>query len=561
MINIKEDKPQKIPGITSLFLKIKPFNKDVGEIIKENVDPYYYDKANKVYEVPLKNVNVLIDKLSDIEDIEIFGYKEPNTKPILYVNKDSFKYKLFDHQVDAINFGCNHDKWLLLDDMGLGKTLSAIYLAEELHRQGKIEHCMIICGIDSLRSNWKNEIEKFSDLSCMILGESLTRNGNIKYKSVTERAVQLKNKIDEFFIITTLTTIRSDDFVAAFNTSENNIGMIVVDEAHRCKDVGSLQGKNLIQLKAPYKVAMSGTIVVNNPLDLYAPFVFIGQAQDKSIEMFKKYYCQYNSNIGAYDGFRNLDTLKEQLDSCSLRRLKTDVLDLPEKLIIPQFLSMDDKQSKFYKDVVSGVKESVDLVSLSNKNLLGKIVRLRQATSCPQIMTSQEIRSIKVDRCVEMVNDLVGVKNEKLVIFTGFKDVVDQLSHLLKEYNPIVLTGDTKLSDFEKGKYDFQNNDDCKLLIATYQKLGTGVTLNKARYLIFIDTPWTSSDFNQACDRVHRIGSDRTVFIYNLICNGTIDNVVWELVNFKQALSDYIVDDKIENDKAMQRLAKYIQDL
>lgn len=566
MVIINESKPIKIPGITSLFISVDPYNEQIGNIIYENTDVYRWHKNLKQYEIPLKNSSVVIDKISEFDDVYINGLLEEN-KPIFnYVNKNSFKYELFQHQVDAINYGCNNDKWLLLDDCGLGKTATSIYLAEELYKQGKIEHCLIICGVDSLRSNWKKEIEKFSTLDCMILGNRETRNKTITYESISYRANQLLNEIKEFFIITTITTMRSDDIINAFNNSTNKIDMIVLDEAHRMKGAAgktkSKQSVNLLQLNAKYKLAMSGTLVVNNPVDLYAPLVWIGQINDETLTEFKKYYCIYNEKLDRYDGFKNLDTLKEQLSVCSLRRLKTEVLkDLPEKFIIPQFLDMDDKQSKFYQDVLNNERQSVDKVSLSKKNLLGKIVRLRQATSCPQFMTTQSITSIKIERCVEMINDLVGVKNEKVVVFTGFKEVVSQLSELLGSYKPIILTGDTNSYDFDKGYFDFQNNENEKLLIATYQKLGTGVNLNSARYLIFIDTPWTSSDFNQACDRVYRIGSNKTVFIYNLICNNTIDEKVWELVNYKQALSDFLIDDTIKDDSALMSLQKYILDL
>ena len=566
MVTISERKPKKIPGITSLFISIDHYDKNIGDAISSLSEVYRYDKKTKEYEVPIKNVSQLLDKISEFDDITLNSCIDEQHSYYNYVNKDSFKFKLFQHQVDAINYGCNKDKWLLLDDCGLGKTATAIYLAEELYRQGKLEHCLIICGVDSLRTNWKKEIEKFTNLSCMILGDRVTRKGTTTYEGVAYRTEQLKNKINEFFIITTITTIRDDNIVEAFNNSVNKIDMIVLDEAHRMKGAAgkskSKQGVNLLELNAKYKLAMSGTLVVNNPVDMYAPLVWIGETPKDSLTEFKKYYCEYNEKLDRYDGFKNLDVLKEQLNTCSLRRLKTEVLkDLPEKFIIPQFLDMSDKQLKFYNEVLDGERQSVDKVSLSRNNLLGRIVRLRQATSCPQTLTSQEINSIKIDRCVEMVNDLVGVRSEKLVIFSGFKDVVYDLANQLQQYRPIVLTGDTSNEDFDKGYFNFQNNENEKLLIATYQKLGTGVNLNSARYLIFIDTPWTSSDFNQACDRVYRIGSNKTVFIYNLICNNTIDEKVWELVNYKQALSDFLIDDKIVNESALQSLQKYILDL
>ena len=104
------------------------------------------------------------------------------------------------HQLDAIKFGINNKRWLLLDAPGLGKSLSLIYIAEELKAQKHIEHCLIIAGVNSLKNNWKNEILTHSNENCIIIGQE-EKNGKFKSLSIKERVDQLKNKIDEFFII------------------------------------------------------------------------------------------------------------------------------------------------------------------------------------------------------------------------------------------------------------------------------------------------------------------------------------------------------------------------
>jgi SNF2 family DNA or RNA helicase len=98
------------------------------------------------------------------------------------------------------------------------------------------------------------------------------------------------------------------------------------------------------------------------------------------------------------------------------------------------------------------------------------------------------------------------------------------------------------------------------VFIGTWQKCGTGITLTAANYMIFIDVPWTDGAFQQASDRIHRIGSNIPVFIYVLITNDTIDEKVWEIVNDKAALSDFVVDDVISTN-SLKSLQKYIQEL
>ena len=151
-------------------------------------------------------------------------------------------------------------------------------------------------------------------------------------------------------------------------------------------------------------------------------------------------------------------------------------------------------------------------------------------------------------------------RGEKVVVFSTFKESVKYLAEELKKYKPLVCTGDTKDSIVDNNIDLFQNNDNYKLIIATHQKLGTGVTLNRASYMIFIDTPFTAAAFQQSCDRIYRIGTKKPVFIYNLICEDTIDERVSQIITKKQAMSDYIIDDKLTNEN-MEVLKNYILDL
>ena len=130
----------------------------------------------------------------------------------------------------------------------------------------------------------------------------------------------------------------------------------------------------------------------------------------------------------------------------------------------------------------------------------------------------------------------------------------------LSKYNPTLNTGDTKDEIIADNVTDFQTTDNSKVFLCTWQKMGVGITLNKASYAIFLDTPWTSAVFQQAQDRIHRIGTKHPVFIYNLMCKDTIDERVKEIVDDKEAISDYVIDDKVTA-KSLSSLKKYIEDL
>ena len=315
-----------------------------------------------------------------------------NQKALSEIEKVSFKMKPFDHQLEAINYGLEHEKWLLLDSMGLGKTNSIIWLAETLKRRGLIDHCFIICGVNSLKQNWKKEIAKFSTESAVVLGEYTTRTGTVRYRSIKERAAQLKGKIDEFFVITNLESLRDDQIIEAFKKSENKFGLIAFDEAHKAATKTSQQGTNLLKLDAPFKVAATGTLITNNPLSAYVPLYWT--ANDKStLTTYKSQYCNFggikNSQV---IGFKNLEVLQEEIKSCSLRRTLDQVRsDMPPKTVTLEYLEPDDAQRKFYEAIKEGVKEEADKIVLKSANLLALTTRLRQATACPSLLTTQKI--------------------------------------------------------------------------------------------------------------------------------------------------------------------------
>ena len=250
--------------------------------------------------------------------------------------------------------------------------------------------------------------------------------------------------------------------------------------------------------------------------------------------------------------------MKEQLELYSLRRHK-DLLNLPPKTVIEEFVDMDEIQKKFYSDIVDGIVDEIDKVSLKPEETLGMVLRLRQATACPSILSSSMSSSAKIDRAVDLCNQIVS-DGSKVVIFSTFKQTVDELKNRLYEHKPLIGTGDISDEEISENVDKFQNNSENKVFIGTWQKCGTGITLTAANYMIFIDVPWTDGAFQQASDRIHRIGSNVPVFIYVLITNDTIDEKVWEIVNDKAALSDYVVDDVVSTD-SLKSLQKYIQEL
>lgn len=556
MIRIIESTPKKVSGLTSLFLEL-PYNQTSIDIIKSSGLAVWH-KKDKIWECPITSLSYLVDNLVYIDEISLCLAEENAEVEPQHLTLE-YKLKPFKHQEEAILYGLAHDRWLLLDSPGLGKTASIIHLAEELHAQRNLEHCLIICGLATLRANWEKEIKLHSNLSSVVIGKKINSKGNVTWATVKERAEQLKNKIDEFFVIINIESIREDCVVDAINNSENKFDMMAFDECHKAAGTSSIQSNNLLQLDgATYKVGMTGTLLTNSPLSAMIPLKWLG-VEHSTLTNYKAQYCEFGG-FGGHQivGYKNLDLLKDELEGCSLRRTK-DLLDLPPKNIIDEYVEMNDSHAKIYDAVVKGVKEECDKIKLKTNNLLALTTRLRQATSCPGVLTSNPVVSSKIERCMALVEDIVS-QGDKVVILSAFKEPVYQLAELLEKYNPLVGTGDMKDQDVSDNIDRFQKNDKYKVFLGTQSKMGTGVTLNAARYLIMLDEPWTYAIYEQCTDRIHRINNTEPVFIYNLICEDTIDEVVSQVINRKKSLADYMIDDK-DDYETLKILERYITDL
>ena len=552
MIHITEiSPPQKISGLSSICVTFD-FNQYIVDALK-TIPTYYYHKKDNVWEFPICYLNRLLDSLTFLDEIQLrlldtpesgefhFG-RQFNLEPLSETEEVSFKMKPFEHQLEAINYGLTHEKWLLLDSMGLGKTNSIIWLAETLKRRGIIDHCFIICGVNSLKQNWKKEIAKFSTESAVVLGEHITRTGSVRYKSMDKRAEQLRDPIDEFFVITNLESLRDDRIIEAFKKSSNKFGMIAFDEAHKAATKTSQQGTNLLKLEAPFKVAATGTLITNNPLSAYVPLSWTGNDQS-ILTTYKSQYCNFGGiRDSQVIGFKNLEVLQEEIQSCSLRRTLDQVRsDMPPKTVTLELLEPDDAQRKFYEAIKEGVKEEADKIELKSANLLALTTRLRQATACPSLLTTQKVPSCKVDRCVELIQELTS-QGEKVVVLSVFKETINDLATKLGQFRFSVNTGDIPDGVVARNVDKFQDDPNEQVFIGTWGKVGTGWTLNAASYLICIDTPYTAAMFDQGTDRIWRVNNTRPAFITVLLCKETIDERVQQIIETKKELGEYLVD-------------------
>ena len=552
MIRIFEISPgKKISGLSSLIIDFD-FNQYIVDALK-TLPTYHYHKREKCWEVPVCYLGRVLDSLTFLDDIQLKLLDTPesdgfrlhrkyNLEALSENERISFKASPFPHQLEAVDFLLKQEKSLLLDGCGVGKSLEMILFAETLKKRGLIDHCLVITGIAGLRGNWEKEIAKFSTESVVTIGKYTTRNGTTRYRPMTKRAEQLKNKIDEFFVLINVESIRDHKVVEAIKTSENNFGLIAFDESHKIGAPDTTQYNNLMKLDADFKVAATGTLIVNSPLSAFPSLKFTDN-DSATLTNFKSQYCAF----GGYGnkqiiGSKNLDILREEIANCSIRRTLYDVRkDIPPLTIDVEYLEMEEEQQKFYEAIKEGVKEEADKIELKAGNLLALTTRLRQATACPSVLTTQDIESIKVARAFEYIQEICS-QGEKVVIFSMFKEPLNQLAAKIEGFRFSINTGDTSDAVAFSNMTRFQEDPNEQVFLGTFGKCGTGFTLNSSMYLVCIDTPYTFSLFEQGYQRVHRISNTRPAFIKVLVCEETIDERVQEIIETKKDLGEYLVD-------------------
>ena len=545
-VNVKIANSTRCNGDYSLYVTFD-FDMRIVEVIR-SFSTKFWNAEDKIWELPLNKLTELTTKIDwcefDITADEYVTLEKPEVKV-----PDNFNFKTtpYDHQIVGFNYGLQNDRWLLGDEMGLGKTKQVIDIAVAKKLQKGYKHCFIVCGVNGLKWNWRNEVYTHSNESVYILGQKVKGN-KISIGSNKDKLNDVKNlaNIDSYFIITNVETLRDETINEELQKlcKDGTIGMIAFDECHKAKNPTTQQGKGILKLQAETMIAMTGTPLMNNPMDLYIILKWLGY-EKHAFYSFKKHYCVMGG-FGGYEivGYKNLDELQEQLDDIMLRRKKEEVLNLPEKTYIEEYVEMSPAQKKIYNEVTNEIKDNIDQISIA-PNPLAELIRMRQATGFTGILSSTVQESAKLDRMEELVEE-AKENGKKVVIFSNWTQMTDVIYTRLttKGFRIAQITGETPdaqrqsiVENFQTGRYD--------AIIGTSGAMGTGLTLTAGTVEIFLDEPWNMALKEQCVDRCHRIGQKDNLTIYTLMCKDTIDERIHEIVEQKGEMANAIVDGKV----------------
>lgn len=575
-INIKQPVKLKPTSLSKLSAFVSfNYDSDLVSIVK-SLGTRVYLPDSRCWEIPESSVPMLLNRLSSY-DVRLTGVMEHDTKKKIDLPEGfTFKTKPYDHQVEGVMYGLENDSFLLGDDQGLGKSKQIIDIAMCRKLKEGMKHCLIICGINGTKYNWAEEVKIHSDEDSWVLGTRFTKRKPIKIieGGTKEKLEDLENIPRQFFWITNIETLRGGAYKEGKGKSakyrfpiaekiqelcdKGVIGMVAFDEAHKAKNPESMQGRALLSIHAPHPIPMSGTFFLNNPLDLYLPLKWAG-FEDHSYYAYKQHYCVMGGFGGKeIVGYKNLDELRTMMSTVMLRRTKGDVLDLPPKVHVNEYVELTPEQKKLYKEVKEQIVDNLDKIKLS-PDPLSEMLRLRQVTGYPGLISSSVVTSAKMDRLEEIVEDIVE-SGEKAIIYSQWSEMTNYIRNRLKRFNPAYITGEVKAEERMAEVNRLQTDPNCKIIIGTIGAMGTGLTLTAAQTVIFMDEPWNRGIKDQAEDRAHRIGTTGTVRIVTLITKDTVDEGVYNLVQKKGRMADLIIDGKVEGrnvDSALSYLLSF----
>ena len=538
----------------SAFIKFD-YNSKIVDAIREL--PFrYYNPSETEWEVPTNKVEYLINKLKEF-DIKICGkitiFEDKNTN-IGLPEGFEFKTKPFSHQLEGVEYGLKYDRWFLGDEQGLGKSKQVIDIAVARKVMYGYRFCLIVCGVNTLKWNWVNEIHTHSKEDAYILGQR-RKGTKIRIGSTKDKLEDLKLMYDikephPYFIITNVESFRDKNIADTISDlcKKGIIGMCAADEMHKMKNPTSQQTKGFLKCLPYCRIGMTGTPLMNSPMDLYVILKWLGY-ESHAFYSFKQHYCVMGG-YGGYEivGYKNLDQLTAQVREIMLRRLKSEVLDLPEKIYVDDIVEMDGKQAVMYKEVEAGLKADYINGDIDLTNPLSALIRLRQTTGYPGILSDEITESAKLDRMEEIVENCIS-NDEKVIIFSNWTQMTSVIFDKVAKYGCGVITGETADSNRQAIVNKFQSDDTLKVIVGTIGAMGTGLTLTAATTVIFVDEPWNKALFDQAVDRAHRIGQKNNITIYSIMCKDTIDERIHNLIYKKGAMSDAIIDGKVVGNK------------
>ena len=515
------------------------------------LDDYFSEKISneKLYTVPPKQVwieKLLVEKDKSYHIWGRFFESEPLTdfwlpKAAVIKNPEQYykeidysKYShrpLLSHQVEAVEKLVKTKRFILADDMGLGKTTSTIVAALET----EAKRVLIICPA-SLKINWQREIENYTDRSTYICGS--------------------KRYEDADFVIVNYDILKNFHDPKDQDKSrilKSNFDLVIIDEAHYIQNKTAQRTKLINDfVKGIDRLwLLTGTPMTSRPMNYFNLLELIESPVAANWMAYVVRYCNgYQFKVGNRKvwnvmGASNLEELRDRTTRQVLRRLKTDVLDLPDKIITPVYLRL---KSKEYEELMG---EYFDWYEKNPDESTSLTVQFTKLTKVRKVIAQEKINST-----IELVENILE-QDKKVIVFTNFTDSLNKIyEHFGKQ--AVYLDGSCSPAKRQNAVDEFQNNDKIKVFVGNLKAAGVGITLTAAEAVIMNDLSFVPSDHAQAEDRSYRYGQKSNVSVYYPIFENTIEGTIYDILNKKKNIFETVMGDNMGRAEIVQEIMNQI---
>jgi superfamily II DNA or RNA helicase len=456
------------------------------------------------------------------------------------------KLPLLPYQLDGIAFAAGAGRAILADDMGLGKTMQGVGTAELLAREAEIRKVLIICPA-SLKSQWRSEIQRFCD-----------RDVQLIHGAAAERQTQYGN--DCFFTVCNYEQVLRDILAIERNPSD----LIILDEGQRIKNWESKTSRVVKSLRSRFALVLSGTPLENRLDDLYSIVQFVDDRRlGPGFRFFNKH--RVADEKGKVLGYKNLGELRETLKPILLRRTRESVqLELPERTTEFVRIAPSAEQIEMHRSHMQIVATIVRKKFISEMDLLRlqkELLVCRMTANGTFLVDKQKPNySTKLERLDELFESLFDEEGRKVVLFSEWTTMLDLIEPLLRKrkLDFVRLDGSVPQKKRQELVHRFQTDAGCRLFLTTNAG-STGLNLQAANTVVNIDLPWNPAVLEQRIARAHRMGQSRSVQVFVLVTEGTIEESLLATIAAKKELALAALD--VESDVDAVDVASGMQEL
>ena len=353
-------------------------------------------------------------------------------------------------------------------------------------------------------------------------------------------------------------TTKGVDFARKFLSSHNTL--MAIDESTTIKNPKAKRTKSILKLSemAKYRRIMTGSPVTKNPLDLYSQCEFLSpwHLDFQSYYAFRtRYAIMKNANIAGRQiqlvaGFQRLGELSEKLNPFSYRVLKSDCLDLPDKIYMKRQIKLSPDQFKVYDQMKKEALATLNGKKVTTVNALTQLMRLHQIT-CGHFTSddgmTQPIKNNRIDELMDVLEETEG----KAIIWAHYQyDITNIIKEVIKVHGPgsiVDYYGLTPQDQRQKNIKKFQNDDKCRFIVGTPATGGYGITLTAANTVVYYSNGYDLEKRLQSEDRAHRIGQKRSVTYVDLICEETVDEKIVKALRKKINIASEVLGEELKS--------------